>query len=633
MSRKIWLGATFCLCLMGGLLILFWQPSGNGTLVLSDPLNVLEPVTTGYVGSASCAGCHADLAESYQSHPMFRSARTVQTDQFTSGVQGEAWVPGHKRVLTAFADPAGVTHSERMYDQEQQLIFEQRFPMDYVVGSGQRARAYLRQQGHLLLMSPLNWYAAGKSWGLAPGYRPDDVRRFRRRVSEDCLACHSGRPAVKVHGSNTFEPSVFHEISIGCERCHGPGEQHVRHHEQSGAAQSVPDSIVNPAKLSADRRDAVCYQCHLSAAARILRPGRGHTGFRPGMSLSDVWLILDSGAQLTEDGETKLANHVQQMHESVCWQKSDHRMRCTSCHDPHRVSSPESAAGDYRAKCLKCHETSDCSDRPEHRSAKNDHCAECHMVRRKTMSTAHAAQTDHRILKHADQPQPTVDVTAEITLRFWGDSDRDVPPAERNRAVALGTLMYLSQKGQTPPAELAEFFQEVLSDFPDDPVVLENAGGIAARQGKVLLAKSYYEKALRNTKSPEVALSGLVRLHYGLGNWASVVQYCESLLEIDPGDLQAFAMQGDALARLGRSEAAIQSIRSAVQLDPGLPQLHEWLVEEFRRQGRSSEAAEEEILVNRVRGAKAVDQRPEDRSEPEEKSGLRNSRLPSTAIH
>ena len=44
---------------------------------------------------------------------------------------------------------------------------------------------------------------------------------------------------------------------------------------------------MNPAKLSPERRDAVCMQCHLEGKVAIERPGRHAYEFRPGESLTD----------------------------------------------------------------------------------------------------------------------------------------------------------------------------------------------------------------------------------------------------------------------------------------------------------------------------------------------------------
>ncbi len=66
----------------------------------------------------------------------------------------------------------------------------------------------------------------------------------------------------------------FLEMQIGCERCHGPGKQHV---EKMDAGDFDEDSetaedllIVNPAHLDRHLADDVCYQCHMDGKRRIL---------------------------------------------------------------------------------------------------------------------------------------------------------------------------------------------------------------------------------------------------------------------------------------------------------------------------------------------------------------------------
>ena len=48
-------------------------------------------------------------------------------------------------------------------------------------------------------------------------------------------------------------------------------------------------SMVNPAKLTAERRDSVCMQCHLEGEARIARAGRSQDDYRPGERCRTTW--------------------------------------------------------------------------------------------------------------------------------------------------------------------------------------------------------------------------------------------------------------------------------------------------------------------------------------------------------
>ena len=53
------------------------------------------------------------------------------------------------------------------------------------------------------------------------------------------------------------------EMAIGCERCHGPGELHVKERKAKLPIRgSLDDSIVNLRHLSRERQEDICAQCH-----------------------------------------------------------------------------------------------------------------------------------------------------------------------------------------------------------------------------------------------------------------------------------------------------------------------------------------------------------------------------------
>ena len=50
--------------------------------------------------------------------------------------------------------------------------------------------------------------------------------------------------------------------------------------------------MINPAKLTGERRDSICVQCHLEGEARIAKVGRAVEDYTPGAALSDYLAIF-----------------------------------------------------------------------------------------------------------------------------------------------------------------------------------------------------------------------------------------------------------------------------------------------------------------------------------------------------
>ena len=122
-----------------------------------------------------------------------------------------------------------VVHGEILKDAEGNVIYESAEPVHYAVGSGKRGRSYLINRDGLLFMSPVTWYSTTSVWDLSPGYEHNNLH-FGRRIVDGCLACHAGRVAHQEKKQNVYEKNPFLEECIGCERCHGPAQDHITFH-------------------------------------------------------------------------------------------------------------------------------------------------------------------------------------------------------------------------------------------------------------------------------------------------------------------------------------------------------------------------------------------------------------------
>ena len=91
-------------------------------------------------------------------------------------------------------------------------------------------------------------------------------------------------------------------------------------------ATAMEDAIVQPASLTRDLSEAICQQCHLQGDVKVHPYGRDDWSFRPGQPLNQTRVDYRLEA---DESAMSLLGHVEQMHQSVCYQGSD-RFTCTS---------------------------------------------------------------------------------------------------------------------------------------------------------------------------------------------------------------------------------------------------------------------------------------------------------------
>jgi hypothetical protein len=485
-----------------------------------------------------------------------------------------------------------------MYDGEGNIIYDDPVEQKYVIGSGRRAKAYVHEQEGVLCLSPLNWFAKEDRWGLNPGYTTDDPRRFDRRANTICLQCHSGKLNTLQHGSEFLQEKPFEEMAIGCEKCHGPGAEHIAFYKFSGSL--AKDTIVNPQNLDRFRRESVCYQCHLQpSSARILRPGLSHLDFRPGMRLDEVWIVTDSGGTVDADGRTDSVRQVQQMMESQCYVKSS-TMSCTSCHDPHALPEEERRTEYFRERCLKCHTNpNQCSGPSEVRTVVSDSCIDCHMPKLNLAATAHVSQTDHRIVRNK-----SVGSSDRSRNRNPGEfvfhETNELPDLEKRRAVAINEV----KKG-TLSNPLVEELRYLRTQFPDD-------GFLSLAMGYASVSRKDYTTALESMlhassrpQTEEIALETLTHITYFAQDWPNAFKAFEMSLRLNPYRSQTLAIKADALLRTGHTQESIETAKEALKHNPSLIEVHQWLRDSYKKIGRNPESDAERIAVERMMGAKS----------------------------
>ena len=190
-----------------------------------------------YVGSQSCEKCHAQIYERWKKTPMANVVRDPRT---------------HPHAILA-----DFSHAPSFVNFKPQQIA-------FVYGSIWKQN-YFTKVGNEYYPLPAKWDIAHKKWvpypvkkgedWWAPYYPPHDADH---PTGPTCNGCHAVNYNIETH--------TVTEWNVGCERCHGPGSEHVVHPSR--------DNILNPAHMGYVAANDTCIQCH-SQGQPLANPIRG----------------------------------------------------------------------------------------------------------------------------------------------------------------------------------------------------------------------------------------------------------------------------------------------------------------------------------------------------------------------
>ncbi len=327
----------------------WWARRANsrGPATTSEPRQI-----TGislYVDEQACAHCHAAHARGHR--------ETGHADTFHHGHD--------MKIVQALAGQTfedrerGYTYHYHVDDQQglsvsvPQRFGEDRFPLNYALGSGQHALTLLslipdRLGETIGIEHRVTLYRGSTGWelDLTPGHLGEvpqqEVEHFGKLIRGDkltsCISCHTTTAEIvgqELHGLRA---------NVGCQSCHGPGREHVIAQEQG-----LIGGYVGFTKQSAREEIERCGECHrLPNDDGAADPSPDNVGL---VRFQSVGLL-----------------------QSACFQRSGENLRCSDCHDPH--APVVRAASHYEQRCLSCHGTAETTRCPVSPSAD---CVSCHM--------------------------------------------------------------------------------------------------------------------------------------------------------------------------------------------------------------------------------------------------------------
>ena len=581
----------------------------------SPYLNVADDVA--YVGDASCAQCHGEIAESYATHGMAQSFYPMTEDVAVEDFDGtEVKDPTGGFVYTARRDGDRFVQEERQVGPDGRVLNRLVRTMDYVVGSGSAARTYLTDEGGVLRQLPLTWYTqsatnpeqgttvgdagaeASGYWAFSPGYETSNGR-FGRAVPPACMSCHNGTSPPVEYVDGAYQDLA---MGIGCEQCHGPGELHVEARTiDPEAADSVDYTIVNPEHLELDLRLDVCQQCHLNGTVSVIRDGETADSYRPSRPLSAHRALFVVANE--DPNAVDVISHADRMKASACFTESA-AMDCVTCHDPHE-GFREKPAAYFNDTCAGCHAPDALAAAMPTAEAKAQHavgadCFSCHMPKVTADDAPHASFTDHYIRVVGDDAVTGVATSGELEPYF----ERDQGTEEGETYLAMATVVYGRRTGdraeltkgaalldrvaarETAPGEakyLLGFTRTLLGQDAAAIEPLRAAIGEKATPERLNTLAQAMERVGRPAADVEALYTQAlqiqpaaaeVRVNYGrfleaTGRLPAALDAYTRAASDRPDLAAAHANRGRLLARQGDIDGAVDALDQAVTLEPG----------------------------------------------------------------
>ncbi len=548
----------------------YWSFAPRGR----PPAPAAASAVRAFAPAASCAACHAGIWKTYRQTGMGRAFAAFSPSRTTADFsrRNRFYHKASDRHYTmTLRDGAAFMRRHQVGpDGGETNVVEKR--IDYILGSGHTGQTFVHRnpRGELIEL-PVAWYTAqGGYWAMNPSYDRPDHPDFRRPIKYDCFFCHNAYPALPPGRDSFYADPVYPETlpeGIDCQRCHGPGAEHVAAAASRAPAEKIRAAIVHPGRLSRNAQMEICMQCHQQSTSAplphaITRLERGVFSFRAGEPLRHYILHFDHPPGAGHDDKFEIAHASYRLRKSACFARSE--LTCTTCHDPHDVRRGVESIAQASAACGKCH----AQPSPVVHHGVTE-CIACHMPLRRTDDAVHVVMHDHLITRRP----PPGDLTAPKTERravYRGPVAPSYPPDPEPLYLALAQVRVGANLSAGVPA-LERAVREDASCGASCYFELAEAYG---KTGRLADAVQAGEEAVRREPDNLVFLRALGASLSAQGNLRRGAEMLEKALAADPWHPRTLHDLGLNYARQNRVAEAIALLRRAAHSDPDSPEIH-----------------------------------------------------------
>ncbi|MEP7146146.1 MAG: tetratricopeptide repeat protein [bacterium] len=532
-------------------------------------LNLSEEVA--YVGDAKCRNCHSEISDSFHKTGMGKSFYKPSENNEIEDFSNENIIYDAKSDYYYQVYKKGREYFQKEFrkDKDGKITHELDKKIEYIVGSGNNTRSYIYSENGFFYEMPVSWYTEKAKWDLSPGYEKYNVR-FSRPIIQECMNCHNGYA-----GFTEFSENKYHSLpdGINCERCHGPGELHIKRHTEKSdlfeaiEKDSIDRTIVNPANLPLEEKLSVCFQCHLQGEVRIFAEDKKQTDFKPGMKLGEVKTVFVQDN--VQKGDFKIASHAARMSLCDCFIKSEGQMTCITCHDPHK-SVKDVSREFFNSKCTSCHNANTLSVsnfKVDHRPVSD--CISCHMKQGATKDVQHVNFTDHWIRKEIEtlseeENKKLEDHSAIIKLKNFNSTDDKL--AQMNLGIAYVKYYDTRQSDMEYLRIAIPILEENLKKFPDNKEGLYHLALAYLKSDRIPAAISAFQRLITINAGNALAYFQLGTAFEKSKNIIQAIESYQNSLKYFPDNFKAYNSLGNLYYNSGRVNEAIEAYKKAISI-------------------------------------------------------------------